>query len=143
VRHGRDGSSGPEPARAGPVHTLLRFQTELRLTATQVTQLQRIDQETDELNRPLVSGLREIRGRVRALGPMDSLTPEQQATFDSYMAEARPLMKGIEQNNCAAMQQVGNTLTEAQKERLSVILRGTNRNRERSRPLPRLSCSGN
>jgi hypothetical protein len=126
----QDHSRGnPDP---GPITTLLNLQQEVGLSAAQVEQLVGIELRMDEQNQPLVTRLVEIRRRIRALGPRREMSPENRALFESYIAEARPIMRDIRENNEAAMEQVGEVLSEAQKDMLARLLRDRNDNRDRS-----------
>ncbi|MEX2581935.1 MAG: Spy/CpxP family protein refolding chaperone [Gemmatimonadota bacterium] len=107
----------------GPITTLLRLQDELSLTSTQVQQLRNIDDRLDQLNRPLVSRMMSIRRRIRALGPRDDISAQDRALYESYVAEARPLMSQIQQNNRTAMGEVGALLTDAQKKTIDRLLK--------------------
>ena len=116
----------------GWIAALLHMRQELRLSPEQITQLRRIDSETEELNRPMVASLRQIRSRVRSLGPMDQFTPEKRAQFNAYLAQGRPHIDKIHENNFAAMRKVGEVLSNWQKERMRELLNNANVNRERS-----------
>ncbi|MQA89068.1 MAG: hypothetical protein GEU90_02355 [Gemmatimonas sp.] len=116
----------------GPITTLVKLQVEVGLTAAQVEELTSIDLALEQQNQPLVTRLMEIRRKIRALGPRRQMSSEDHAVFESYIAEARPLMREIDQNNKGAMAQVGEVLTEAQKDRLARLLRDRNENSERS-----------
>jgi hypothetical protein len=127
----------------GPITTLLGLQEELDLTADQVARLREIDLRMDGVNQPLVERLMEIRGRIRALGPRREMTPENRALFDSYVAEARPLMRRIGENNKAAMEEVGNVLNQEQKDTIARLLKERFQNRDRSGRTPRSRDRGN
>jgi hypothetical protein len=116
----------------GPIATLLQWRGELRLSRDQVAQLRRIDEETDQANRPHLVQLRQYRAQARALGPVEELTPEKQVQFDAYMAQARPHQDRILENSWAAMREVSRVLSRAQKERMKELLRDSHYNRERS-----------
>jgi hypothetical protein len=128
----------------GPVAMLLQLESHLRLSATQVDALREIETEMNRLNGPLVARMSEIRGRMKRLGDVDSLTAEQRVVFDTYVAELRPVVDQIQENNWAAMRRVGDVLTDRQKERLSRFLRESNDDdRDRSSNLPRAPSPGN
>jgi hypothetical protein len=116
----------------GPITTLLSLQSEIGLSAAQATELARIEVQMDEQNQPLVTRLVEIRRRIRALGSRRDMSAENRALFESYMAEARPLMRQIRENNESAMEQVGAVLTDVQKDTLRALLRERDDNSDRS-----------
>jgi len=116
----------------GPITILLGLEEELGLTPEQVTRLKEIDVRMDGVNQPLVDRLMEIRSRIHELGPRREMTPEERALFDSYVAEARPLMREISENNEAAMKEVGEILTREQKDTIARLLKERYQNRERS-----------
>src|SRR5690606_23178968 len=89
-------STGDDP---GPITTRLRLEGQLGLTGDQVDRLREIDVRMDGVSQPLVDRLRGCRARIRALGPQREMTPESRALFDSYVAEARPLMREVGANN--------------------------------------------
>jgi hypothetical protein len=136
-------SSGSRQTEAGPIHTLLEMRSELRLRPEQMAELQRIDAETEQLNQPHVASLRDIRDKVRKLGPPDNLSPDGQTLFESYMLEARPLWERIRANNWEAMRRVGRVLSRWQIERMERLLKeSVNRNRERNGHFPAPSERG-
>jgi hypothetical protein len=117
----------------GAVQFLLGLRTELELTDVQASALERINAELDQLNLPLMTRMREIRGRFRELGSFEEARGEQRREFEIHIREARTVMERIQANNWAAMRQVGDVLTEEQKERLAKLLRERGDNqRERS-----------
>jgi hypothetical protein len=116
----------------GPITTLLSLQSEIGLSAAQAAELARIEVQMDEQNQPLVTQLVEIRRRIRALGSRRDMSAENRALFESFMAEARPLMRQIRENNESAMEQVGAVLTEVQKDTLRALLRERDDNSDRS-----------
>jgi Spy/CpxP family protein refolding chaperone len=129
---------------SGPVHMLLEFKDELKLTPAQIQQLGRIDAEMERANQPLVHQLGQIRRKIRELGPLEKLEGERRARFDTYLAEARPLMDRIQENNWAAMQKVGDVLTGQQKERVARYIRElVEDGSERSGSIPQLPRRGN
>ena len=128
----------------GPVTMLLQLQSRLGLSADQVSALREIEAEMNRLNRPLATRLSQIRKSIKSLGPVDSLSVDQRAAFDGYVAELRPVVDQIQENNWAAMRRVGDVLTERQREHLARILRDLNdHERERSSNFPRPSSRGN
>ncbi len=129
----RQERKGPE---SGPIATLIHMRAELRLSDQQVTQLEQLDERTEELNKPFVARLHELRRRARALGHYSDLSPEARAQFDAYMEEGQPFLKSIHENNMAAMREVGRILSNDQKEKMRELLRNANRNRERSGSSP-------
>lgn len=133
----QDRHAGQRRPDVGPIGVLLELRTELGLTASQVAQLERIDADMDRENQPFVARLSEIRPRIRSLGPRDRHTADQRALYESYMAEARPLMRQIQKNNHAAMKTVGDVLTQPQKDRMGQLLRERAES-ERSSRNPRL-----
>jgi hypothetical protein len=137
-RHGQQ--RGPDP---GPVHMLLQLREELALTPAQVARLEQIDAEMDRLNQPLVARIFEVRGKIRALGPQEKMNTAQRARYESYVAEARPLWEKIQENNSAAMRQVGGVLSRQQKEKVAKLLRESGNYRERSGRLPQFPGRGN
>ena len=108
-----------------PVGMLLKDRTEIGLTAEQVARLKAIDARLEEQNRPHVRRLVEIR---RALpdelkGSPERMSPERRAAFHERMKAARPLFERINENNRAAMREVGDVLTQDQKTLLREKLR--------------------
>lgn len=126
---GQDGRDRGDP---GPVSTLLEFRTELALTDSQVVALERIDDEMDTTNAPLVAQMMEIRSRIRSLGPRRRMDREERRLYESYVAEARPLIRQIERNNRSAMHDVGRLLTATQKATMSRLLKQRDPDREQS-----------
>lgn len=118
-------SSGPERffrIKPGPVHFLLRNRAELRLTAEQVVKLQEIDREMEEKNQPYVTQLVQMRRQLPPHVHGREPTPEQRQAFKARMRAAEPLLKKIHENNAASMRQVGEVLSEEQKQRIPVLL---------------------
>jgi Spy/CpxP family protein refolding chaperone len=137
----RQGQRAPE---AGPIQLLLQLRSEINLTADQIAHLERIDADMDRLNGPLVAQMSAIRAKIRELGPVESMSPRRRAAFEAYLAEARPLMDEIQQNNSVAMQRVGAVLTEAQRQWIAEQLREREENsRERNARFPRFPGRGN
>lgn len=125
----------------GPIQMLIELKEELQLTPEQLTRLEAIDEKMDQENEKCVVRLSEIRERIRSL-PRDR-SPEQQALFQSYLAEARPLMDVIQKNNRKAMEQVGQVLLPEQKELIERFLREEGaRNRDSRSRNPRLPSRG-
>jgi hypothetical protein len=133
-------SAGDDP---GPITTLLGLQVELGITDEQAERLREIDGRMDGVNQPLVGRLMEIRGRIHALGSHREMTPENRALFESYVAEARPLMRQINDNNKAAMREVGDVLTREQKDTIARLLKERYENRDRSGRTSRSRDRGN
>jgi hypothetical protein len=138
---GQAGQGGQRRADPGPVEFLLTLRAELGLTSEQVARLEEIDSRMDRQNQPYVARMSELRRQIRGLGPRDRMTVEQRELHDSYVAEARPLMRQIHTNNRAAMRQVGDILSPPQKERVGQLLR-ERLERQRSSGNPRLLDRG-
>jgi hypothetical protein len=107
----------------GAVLFLLGMRGELDLTSRQVTKLERINTDLDRLNLPLMARMTEIRRKFRELGSFEESRGERRQEFESHIGEARAVMERIQANNWTAMRQVGDVLTEQQKERLAKLLR--------------------
>lgn len=134
---------GARPNDPGPIQVLIELKEELQLSAEQLTQLEAIDEKMDRENEKCVVRLSEIRARIRSLGPPRARSAEQQALFQSYLAEARPLMDLIQKNNRNAMEQVGQVLLPEQKELIERFLRAEGaRNRDSRSRNPRLPSRG-
>jgi len=118
--------------RPGPIETLLALRGELGLTAPQISRLEEIDRQMDLRNEPLVARMREIRQRIRSLGPREGFTPESRARYESLVADARQIMSEIHGNNRSAMAEVGEILSEPQRERLAELITERKDERERS-----------
>jgi hypothetical protein len=131
--------NGQRAPDEGPVPLLLQHRELLGLTPRQVSRLESIDAEMERENQPLVVQLSDIRGKIRSLGSPETMTVENRSLYESYMSQARPLMRRIQENNWEAMRSVGRVLTEEQKNRMAQLLRdresksrGPDNNRERS-----------
>ena len=117
----------------GPVEKLLQNRSELRLSDEQVSRLEQIDARMRDRNRPYVQRLIELR-RSSHFDPhrrREEMTPEQRAEFDRRVAEVRPLLEKIHQNNWAAMKEVGSVLNPEQKARVREMLRDSRERHER------------
>jgi hypothetical protein len=116
------------------VEKLIRHRADLQLSTEQVARLQEIDARMRERNRPYVQKLLELRHgshfdpHVRR----EEMTPQQRAEFDRRVAEVRPLLERIRENNRAAMKEVGSVLTPEQKTRLRDLLRNSKDRHERA-----------
>ncbi|MBW3629093.1 MAG: hypothetical protein KY464_07315 [Gemmatimonadetes bacterium] len=106
----------------GPVQFLLRNRAELRLTAEQVVKLQEIDRQMEEKNQPYVTQLVQMRRQLPQLPRGREPTAEQREAFEAQMRAAEPLLKKIHENNAVSMRQVGDVLSEDQKQRIPVLL---------------------
>ena len=106
----------------GPVQFLLRNRAELQLSAEQVVKLQEIDRQMEEMNRPYVSQLVDMRRQLPRLTRGREPTPEQREAFKSQMRAAEPLLKKIHENNAGSMRQLGDVLSEEQKQKIPVLL---------------------
>lgn len=108
----------------GPVDLLLERRADVGLSAAQVERLQAVREELAERNRPLLAELLRIRQEVRGKdASIGNATPEERALFRSRVAEARPLLQRVRQNNRWAMQRVGGILTPQQRVRVRDRLR--------------------
>jgi Spy/CpxP family protein refolding chaperone len=124
------GSSGRDP---GPINMLLSLREELSLTPAQIARLESVDERMEQQNQPLVTRMSEIRQLLRRLGDRDTMTPGERVLWQQYIQEARPLMRSIEKNNEAAMEEVGEILTPAQKAEIGRRIRErTQADRDRS-----------
>jgi chaperonin cofactor prefoldin len=115
----------------GPITTLISLRQELSLSAGQVAQLESIRSQTEQQNQPLVTRMSEIRRRLRSLGEVN--TDRERELRQQWMAEARPIMRTIDQNNRAAMEQVGDILTQVQRDEIARRLRERDENNDRER----------
>jgi hypothetical protein len=104
-----------------PVDRLIEQREAFALSAEQVARLQVIDRRMEEVNRPLVQRLLELRGGdpVRP----EEMTPEQREAFRARVEQARPLMQQIRRNNHEAMREVGTVLNDEQKAKVREHLR--------------------
>jgi hypothetical protein len=118
----------------GPVEKLIRNRVELQLTDEQVSRLEQVDARMRERNRPYVQRLIELRhgSHFEPHARREEMTAEQRAEFDRRVAEVRPLLDRIHENNRAAMKEVGAVLNPEQKARLRVMLRESRERHERA-----------
>jgi hypothetical protein len=96
---------------------LLLRRDSLQLTPSQVDALEQISTSLQLRNAPLVGALLEIRRELQPLigrHPRDMSSAERQR-FAREAERARPLMARLQQNNVAAMAEVGDVLTAPQK----------------------------
>lgn len=121
--NGQTRATGGDDRDTDPITRLLEIWTELSLSAFQVAELESIKAWTDQQNQPLVARMSEIRRKLRGLGDRDTMTPRERELRKQWMAEARPIARRIDQNNRAAMEQVGDVLTQAQKDEIARRLR--------------------
>lgn len=119
------GDLAREMDRSTPVDLLLEKPDEVRLSPQQVERLQVVRRELAEQNRPLIERLLRIRREVHAEidTPLRDATAEERALFRSRVAEARPLLQRIRENNQRAMRRVGGILTREQRVRVRERLR--------------------
>lgn len=114
-----------EAVGRGPVQMLLRHRERLGLTDEQVVRLEALDRRMEERNGPAVARLLEMRRRIRAdfPGRPRELEPARREEYRRRLEAARPLLREIRENNRAAMREVGEVLTPAQKKQVREILR--------------------
>lgn len=114
-----------QPGRHGPVEMLLRNRERLGLDSLQLARLEEIGRRMEERNRPMVTRLLDMRRQLRSEFPVppEEMTPAQREEFHRRLQDARPLMKEIRENNRAAMREVGELLTQAQKEAVRQMIR--------------------
>jgi hypothetical protein len=130
---GQDRNRSRDHDDPGPISTLLSLEAELGLTAVQVERLTSVDRRMDELNHPLVTRLNGIRKQIRTLGDREERrSPANLETYEAYLAVARPLMREIERNNRTAMEEVGEILTDAQKDEIGRRIRVRNEKSDRN-----------
>lgn len=131
-RFGGGGAGGPAilrdsiPAR-GPIDLLLARRDSLALNDEQVSQLQRIGAELQQLNAPHVRSMLELRRELQPLigtHPRD-MTSEQRARFQKQAERARPVMEQVHENNRRAMERVSKLLSPEQKRRVREWLQGS------------------
>jgi hypothetical protein len=118
--HPAPSAVGATMARHAPLANLLRDREALGLSALQVTQLEQIERQLIERNRPLVEDLLRIRrgmGEAHRVRP-NEMSPEQRQRWERMIAEARPIMHQIRRHNRDAMEEVGRVLSQDQREML-------------------------
>lgn len=102
---------------ASPIELLMALREPLDLTKEQLEQLKSVESRLAKDNGELLGQLMEIRRGVQQLGaahPRD-MTPQQRRLFRQQTQRATPLMRRIQENNCVAMEQVGQLLTAEQR----------------------------
>jgi len=103
-------SRSQQRAPRTPGAVILQHKDELNLTAEQVAQIEKIDAELQEKNRPLQQQMRELRGNVSG----DQLSDEQRAELRQKTA---PINEEIRKNTMAAREQILQVLSPEQQQR--------------------------
>lgn len=120
-----------------PVTRILEKRAELKLTAEQVTRLEKIDATLREQNKPLQEQMQRQMQQVRGERPQGEPTEAQREAMRKRREQMRPVMEKMRANQQAAMQQVQQVLTGAQKEQVRSLMqegRGEGRPQQRRAP---------
>ena len=118
---------GPGPQSAlripddGPIKLLLENRVVLSLSGEQVGQLEEIDRQMREANRPIYAQLFAMRQQMPRVSERD-MTPEQREAYQATLRTAEPLLAKIRKTNMVCMTRVGEILTDDQEARVRVLI---------------------
>jgi hypothetical protein len=115
-------SSRPQ-IEGDPLELLLGIADEMELTAEQVRRIREIQVGLEQRNRPLVNRLVEIQQSVQAQADSSgSGGGSRGRPSRAHLEMSRPPMRQIQANNLDAMEEVGELLTDRQKEIADTLL---------------------
>mgnify|MGYP000053028929 CR=1 FL=1 len=106
--------------RRNPVAAILERRADLQLTNEQVAKLEAIRKKLDEQNAPLLAKLDEARGNAPGGGAPAS--DEQREAMRQRMAELRPVLQQVRENNRKAIEEASAVLTPEQRQKVRGIL---------------------
>lgn len=107
---------------AGGVGALLANADELGLSETQLTQLEAIQRQLQELNAPLLEQVGGGRALRRGDGAAAPPTPQERENMQGSRDEMNPVMQQLRENTLAAMEQAQAVLSAEQREQARELL---------------------